>query len=84
MKLNNNSNKLRSTILTKLAKYTGKRIPANFIEQSTKHIKEVERFHDLITGIYKPTWSEYALTIIIKLDGLIRTTYKGFTRELYN
>ena len=55
MKLNNNSNKLRSTILTKLAKYTSKRVPANFIKQSTKHIKEVERFHDLITGIYKPT-----------------------------
>ena len=73
MKLNNNSNKLRSTILTKLAKYTSKRVPANFIKQSTKHIKEVERFHDLITGIYKPTWSEYALTIMIKLD----SPYKG-------
>lgn len=54
MELNNNSNKLRSTILTKIAKHTGKRVPADFIKQTTKHIKEVERFHNLITGIYKP------------------------------
>ncbi len=68
MELNNNSNKFRSTILTKLAKYTGRRVPADFIKRTTKHIKEVERFHNLITGIYKPVWSEYALTIMIKLD----------------
>lgn len=31
-------------------------------------IPGIVRFHNLITGIYKPTWSEYALSIVMKLS----------------
>lgn len=56
----------RDKILTELAKYTGKRIPWQFIKQTPKYIPNIERFHNLITGIYKPAWSDYALSIVIR------------------
>jgi hypothetical protein len=56
----------RDKILAELAKYTGKRVPWQFIKQTPKHISHIDRFHNLITGIYKPAWSDYALSIILR------------------
>lgn len=56
----------RDEILTELVKYTGKRVPWQFIKQTPKYIPHIERFHNLITGIYKPAWSDYALSIVIR------------------
>lgn len=58
---------LRSAILTELAKHTGKRVPAAFIYRTADFISNIDRFHNLITGIYKPVWSDYALSIVMKL-----------------
>lgn len=56
----------RNTILAELAKYTGQRVPWQFIKKTSNHIPHIERFHNLITGIFKPSWSEYALSIVIR------------------
>ena len=53
-------------ILSTLAKYTGKVVPWRFLSQTKDFIPEIERFHYLISGIYKPAWSEYALSIVMK------------------
>ena len=53
-------------ILATLAKYTGKVVSWRFLSQTKDFIPGVERFHDLISGIYKPAWSEYALSIVMK------------------
>jgi hypothetical protein len=53
-------------ILAVLAKYTGKIVPWQFLSQTKKYIPEVDRFHYLISGIYKPAWSEFALSIVMK------------------
>jgi putative restriction endonuclease len=37
-----------------------------FLSQTKDFIPEVERFHHLISGIYKPAWSEFALSIVMK------------------
>ncbi len=58
---------LRRRILAELAKHTGKRVPAAFIYRTAKFIPGIDRFHNLITGIYKPAWSKYALSIVMKL-----------------
>ena len=57
---------LRKSILAELAKYTGKQVPAAFIKRTKEFIPTIDRFHNLITGIFKPAWSEYALSISIK------------------
>jgi hypothetical protein len=54
-------------ILSELAKYTGQRVPSRFIKQTPEFIPQIERFHNLVTGIFKPAWSEYALSIRISL-----------------
>jgi hypothetical protein len=58
----------RNTILIELAKHTGKRVSWRFLKQTFRFIPKIDRFHNLITGIYKPAWSEYALSIIIKIS----------------
>ena len=56
----------RSKILSELAKYTGKTVSWRFIKQTNSFIPAIERFHYLIAGIYKPAWSEYALSIVTR------------------
>ena len=55
----------RNVVLSELTKYTGKRVTWHFIKQTAQFIPTIDRFHNLITGIYKPAWSEYALSIVI-------------------
>jgi len=61
------SEQKRTQILAELARRTGRRVPAAFIHHTVNFIPGIERFHNLITGIYKPAWSEYALSIMMKL-----------------
>jgi len=61
-------NTQRSKILSELARYTGKIVPWNFIKETSRFIPGIDRFHNLITGIYKPHWSEYALSIIMRIN----------------
>lgn len=53
--------------LSELAKYTGQRVSWHFIKQTSRFIPQIDRFHNLITGIFKPAWSDYALSIMISL-----------------
>jgi len=57
----------RSEVLVEIAKYTGRRVSAAFLKRTAGFIPDIERFHNLITGIFKPAWSDYALSIVIKL-----------------
>jgi len=58
----------RNRILTELVKHTGKQVPASFLNQTKGFIPSVERFHYLISGIYRPAGSECALSIVTKLS----------------
>jgi hypothetical protein len=60
------STEIRNAILTELAKHTGKRVPWQFIKQTSQYLPHIDRFHNLITGIFKPAWSDYALSIIVR------------------
>jgi hypothetical protein len=60
------TDELRSTILSTLARFTGKAVSWRFVKQTSGFIPTIERFHNLITGIYKPAWSEYALSIVVR------------------
>lgn len=60
------STEIRNAILAELAKHTGKRVPWQFIKQTAAYIPHIKRFHNLITGIFKPAWSDYALSIIVQ------------------
>lgn len=51
----------RRLIFTALASYFGRIVPASFIRNP--NIPGVDRVHPLIEGIYKPAWSQYALSI---------------------
>ena len=62
------SEQKRTRILAQLARHTGKHVSAAFVYRTADFIPEIERFHNLITGIYKPAWSEYALSIVMKLS----------------
>lgn len=57
-----------AAILAELARYTGQRVSWRFIKQTSEFIPQIDRFHNLITGIFKPVWSEYALSIVISLQ----------------
>lgn len=57
---------LRAKILSEFAKYTGQIKPAAFFKWTHRFIPEIERFHNLVTGIYKPARSKYALCISMK------------------
>ncbi len=60
------SKEVRNIILSELAKHTGKRVPWQFIKQTSQYLPHIDRFHNLITGIFKPAWSEYALSIVVR------------------
>jgi putative restriction endonuclease len=60
------ANDVRNAILVELVKHTGKRVPWQFIKQTSQYIPHIDRFHNLITGIFKPAWSDYALSIVIR------------------
>src|SRR5512136_220661 len=53
-------------ILSELARYTGKRVSAAFVQRTANFIHGIERFHTLLSGIYKPAWLAYALSIVTK------------------
>ncbi len=53
----------RNKTLAELARYTGRIMPAAFFRKTSDFIRGVEHLHTLLTGIYKPAWSEYALCI---------------------
>ncbi len=55
----------RNKTLAELARYTGRIMPAAFFKQTAEHTPSlgIERFHNLVTGIFKPAWSQYALCI---------------------
>ena len=53
----------RDHILAEFAHYTGCIMPAAFFRNTSEYIPGVDRIHPLMTGIYKPAWSEYALCI---------------------
>lgn len=55
-------------ILIEIARYTGIQVSASFLKRTKDSISWIDRFHNLITGIYKPAWSEYALSIRIQLN----------------
>lgn len=58
----------RSQILVEIAKQTGKQVTAAFLKRTASYIPGIDRFHNLITGIFKPAWSDYALSIVIKMS----------------
>jgi hypothetical protein len=58
----------RSRILSELARYTGKQVSAAFVQHTANFIPGIDHFHTLFSGIYKPAWSEYALSIVTKSD----------------
>ena len=53
----------RNKTLANFARFTGRIMPAAFLQKTSEYIPGVERIHPLMTGIYKPAWSEYALCI---------------------
>jgi hypothetical protein len=57
----------RLRILAQLARYTGAKVNAAFIRQTSTSVPEIDRFHHLISGIYKPVWSDHALSIVIQI-----------------
>lgn len=60
---------LREEILAALAKFTGQKVPAAFIQHTERFLPGVDRFHTLFAGIYKPAWSQSALSIVTKETG---------------
>jgi putative restriction endonuclease len=53
----------RNNTLAEFARFTGRIMPAAFLQNTAKYIPGVDRIHPLMSGIYKPAWSEYALCI---------------------
>jgi hypothetical protein len=53
----------RNKILAEFARYTGRVVSAAFLRNTSEYIPGVDRIHPLMSGIYKPAWSEYALCI---------------------
>jgi hypothetical protein len=60
------NNQKHFEILAALAKYTGQKVPARFLQKTYEIIPEIERFHSLTSGIYKPAGDEFALSIVMK------------------
>ncbi|MDE3090599.1 MAG: hypothetical protein KGJ80_14570, partial [Chloroflexota bacterium] len=58
----------RNRILAELAKHTGKQVSAAFLSRTKEFVPSIDRFHHLISGIYRPAGSEYALSIVTKLS----------------
>ncbi|MEW5871964.1 MAG: HNH endonuclease [Chloroflexota bacterium] len=59
-------NHRRAEILAELARHTGKVVSWKFLSKTGDFVPGIDRFHHLMTGIYKPAGSEYALSIIMR------------------
>jgi hypothetical protein len=53
----------RRRIFRALLPYFGTSQPADFFRQTSRRVRNVERVHPLIEGIYKPAGSIYPLSI---------------------
>lgn len=54
---------LRWEIFRVLLPYYGKIVTPNFLRKTSAFIPGIKRIHPLIEGIYKPKWSDHALSI---------------------
>ncbi len=54
---------LRWEIFRELLPYYGKIVTPTFLRKTSEYIPGIERVHPLIEGIYKPKWSDHALSI---------------------
>ena len=50
-------------IFRELLPYYGKLVTPEFLRKTSLYIPNIERIHPLIMGIFKPAWSEHALSI---------------------
>jgi len=60
----------RAKVLMFFAQDTGREVPAAYLRE-TRRVRPdagVDQFHSLISGIYKPAWSDLALCIKVGLD----------------
>ncbi len=55
--------KQRWSIFRDLLPYYGKLVTPEFLRKTSLYIPSIERIHPLIEGIFKPAWSEHALSI---------------------
>ena len=53
----------RWKIFRALLPYYGRIVSPQFLRKTSTFIPGIERIHPLIEGIYKPAWSDYALSI---------------------
>lgn len=54
---------LRWEIFRALLPYYGKIVTPDFLRKTSEFVPVIERVHPLIEGIYKPKWSDHALSI---------------------
>lgn len=54
---------LRWEIFRALLPYYGKIVTPDFLRKTSEFVPGIERIHPLIEGIYKPKWSDHALSI---------------------
>jgi len=54
---------LRWRIFRALLPYYGKIVAPDFLRKTSEFVSGIERIHPLIEGIYKPKWSDHALSI---------------------
>ena len=57
----------RWLIFRQLALFYGKQVSPAFLKKPGELVPGVERIHPLIEGIYKPAWTNYALSIVSML-----------------
>jgi hypothetical protein len=62
----------RRSVFRSLVPYFGKTLPARFYQKTATQIPGVERVHPLIEGIFKPAWSNYALSVASMLESPYR------------
>ena len=58
----------RWEIFRALLPYYGKKVTPDFLRNTSQYILGIERVHPLIEGIYKPNWTDHALSIRIMLE----------------
>jgi len=58
----------RWEIFRALLPYYGRIVTPAFLRKTSDFVSDIERIHPLIEGIYKPRWSEYALSIASMKD----------------
>ncbi|MFW6297601.1 MAG: HNH endonuclease [Desulfosalsimonas sp.] len=63
LSMSNPEKERRWHIFQALLPYYGKKVRPAFLRQTSPFIPGIERIHPLIEGIYKPAWSDYALSI---------------------